>query len=254
MLDTRVIPTLLLKGSGLVKTTKFAKPVYIGDPINAIKIFNSKEVDELILLDITASSEGRSPAFETIREITDECFMPLSYGGGIRTVEDIRSILKAGIEKVVLNTAALADPLLVTRAADEFGRQAIICSVDVKKSLLGRYSVYSASNAKITEKDPVAYACRLEELGAGEIYLTSVDRDGTMSGYDLGLVKSVSAAVRVPVIASGGAGNMDHLVAARDAGASACAAGAMFVFQGPHRAVLITYPSREELETRLATK
>lgn len=251
MLDTRVIPTLLLKGSGLVKTTKFKKPVYIGDPINAIKIFNSKEVDELIVLDITASSEGRPPAFETIREITDECFMPLSYGGGIRTVEHIRAILKAGIEKVVLNTAALSDPLLVTRAADEFGRQAIICSIDVKKSLLGGYSVFSASGAKIVDKDPVAYARRLEDLGAGEIYLTSVDREGTMSGYDLGLVKSVSGAVSVPVIASGGAGSIDDFVAARDAGASAVSAGAMFVFQGPHRAVLITYPGRSELEARL---
>lgn len=251
MLDTRVIPTLLLKGSGLVKTTKFAKPVYIGDPINAIKIFNSKEVDELIILDITASAEGRPPAFDTIREITDECFMPLSYGGGIRTVEHIRAILKAGIEKVVLNTSALTDPSLVTKAADEFGRQAIICSIDVKKSLFGGYSVHSASGAKILEKDPVAYARRLEELGAGEIYLTSVDREGTMSGYDLALVKSVCAAVSVPVIASGGAGSMDDFVAARDAGASAVSAGAMFVFQGPHRAVLITYPAREELETRL---
>lgn len=252
MLDTRVIPTLLLKGSGLVKTTKFAKPVYIGDPINAIKIFNSKEVDELVILDITASAEGRPPAFDTIREITDECFMPLSYGGGIRTVEDIRAILKAGIEKVVLNTAALSDPGLVTKAADEFGRQAIICSIDVKKSLFGGYSVFSASGARITEKDPVAYARRLEELGAGEIYLTSVDREGTMSGYDIGLVKSVCGAVSVPVIASGGAGSMDDFVAARDAGASAVSAGAMFVFQGPHRAVLITYPARDELETRLA--
>lgn len=252
MLDTRVIPTLLLRKSGLVKTTRFSKPVYIGDPINAIKIFNSKEVDELILLDIDASREGHPPAFETIRTITDECFMPLSYGGGIRSMDHIRAILKAGVEKVVLNHAALADPQLVQAAAREFGSQAIICAVDVRKRLLGGYQVSSASGAKITEKDPVAYARRLEELGAGEIYLTAVDRDGTMTGYDLALIRAVSQAVTVPVIASGGAARVEDFVSARDAGASAASAGAMFVFQGPHRAVLITYPSRDELETKLA--
>ncbi len=248
MLITRVIPTLLLKDGGLVKTTKFAKPVYIGDPINAIKIFNTKEVDELVILDISASREGRPPAFDTISNITAECFMPLAYGGGIRSVEDIRSILKQGVEKVVLNHAALVTPKLVRDAADEFGSQAIIVSIDVKKTLFGGYQVFSASGARIREKDPVKWARQLEELGAGEIYLTSVDHEGAMKGYNLDLIETVCAAVSVPVIASGGAGSITDFIEAKKRGASALAAGAMFVFQGPHKAVLITYPSRSEID------
>lgn len=252
MLTTRVIPSLLLKGSGLVKTTGFKNPVYIGDPINAIKIFNAKEVDELVVLDITASKEGRGPAFDTIRDITNECFMPLSYGGGIRTVEDMRNILKAGIEKVIINHAALTNPNLIKQAAAEFGSQAVLVSIDVKKSLWGGPQVYSSSVAKIPEKDPVRWARMVEELGAGEIYLTSVDCEGTMKGYDLKLIEAVSQAVGIPVIASGGAASVeDFQKAKRQGGASAVAAGAMFVFQGPHRAVLITYPSRETLESYL---
>jgi cyclase len=252
MLATRVIPSLLLKGSGLVKTTKFKNPVYIGDPINAIKIFNTKEVDELVLLDITASKDGRGPAFETIRNITNECFMPLSYGGGIRSIDDIRAILKAGIEKIVVNHAAIADPELIKKAASEFGSQAVIVSIDVKKSLWGGYQVYSSSGAKVSEKDPVRWARMAEGLGAGEIYLTAVDNEGTMKGYDLELIQSVSSAVRIPVIASGGAATIeDFRMAKSQGGASAVAAGAMFVFQGPHRAVLITYPPRDALERAL---
>lgn len=251
MLTTRVIPTLLLKQGGLVKTTKFAKPVYIGDPINAIKIFNTKEVDELIILDISASRDGRPPAFETIANITAECFMPLAYGGGIRTVEDIRSILKAGVEKVVLNHAALATPDLVRAAADEFGSQAIIVSIDVKKTLFGGFQVHSTSGARVSEKDPVKWARQVEALGAGEIYLTSVDHEGMMNGYKLDLVETVCAAVSVPVIASGGAGSVEDFRAAKHKGASAVAAGAMFVFQGRHKAVLITYPPRDQLEAAL---
>ncbi|MHB0952139.1 MAG: AglZ/HisF2 family acetamidino modification protein [Allorhizobium sp.] len=252
MLTTRVIPSLLLKGSGLVKTTGFKNPVYIGDPINAIKIFNAKEVDELVVLDITASREGRGPAFDTIRDITNECFMPLSYGGGIRTVEDMRNILKAGIEKVIINHAALTNPDLIKQAAAEFGSQAVLVSIDVKKSRWGGPQVYSSSGAKIPEKDPVRWARMVEELGAGEIYLTSVDCEGTMKGYDLKLIEAVSQAVGIPVIASGGAASVeDFQKAKRQGGASAVAAGAMFVFQGPHRAVLITYPSRETLESYL---
>lgn len=252
MLTTRVIPSLLLKNGGLVKTTSFNKPVYIGDPINAIKIFNSKEVDELILLDITASKERRGPAFDTIKDIVSECFMPLSYGGGIRSVEEMRAVLKAGVEKVVINHAALADPDLVRQAAAEFGSQAVIVSIDVKKSFWGRYEVYSSSGATVPERDPVKWAINVEKLGAGEIYLSSVDREGTMTGYDIALIKRVSSSVGIPVIASGGAAGVDDfLLAKNEGGASAVAAGAAFVFQGPHRAVLITYPSRDVLEARL---
>ena len=251
MRRTRVIPTLLLRGAGLVKTTGFRNPVYVGDPINAIRIFNEKQVDELVLLDITASRAGKGPAFATIENIASECFMPVAYGGGITSVDGIRRILSTGIEKVVLNSAALHQPDLVREAAREFGSQAIAISIDVKRKLFGRYEVYADGGSKATGHDPVAYAKRMQELGAGEILLASIDRDGTMSGYDLDLISRVAAAVGVPVVASGGAGKVADFAEARRAGAAAVAAGAMFVFHGPHRAVLITYPSQAELSAAL---
>ncbi|WJR76366.1 AglZ/HisF2 family acetamidino modification protein [Bradyrhizobium sp. NP1] len=251
MRRTRVIPTLLLRGAGLVKTTGFRNPVYVGDPINAIRIFNEKEVDELVLLDITASRTGKGPAFATIENIASECFMPVAYGGGIGSVEHIRKILGTGIEKVVINSAALRNPELVREAAREFGSQAIAVSIDVKRRLFGRYEVYGDGGSKATGHDPVAYARTMQDLGAGEILLASIDRDGTMTGYDVDLVSRVTAAVGIPVIASGGAGKVADFTAARRAGAAAVAAGAMFVFHGPHRAVLITYPSQAELSAAL---
>jgi cyclase len=232
----------------LVKTTGFRNPVYVGDPINAIRIFNDKEVDELVLLDITASRTGKGPAFSTIENIASECFMPVAYGGGITTVEQIRKILGAGVEKVVVNTAALQDPQLVRDAVREFGSQAIVVSIDVKRKLLGRYEVYSDGGTRATGHDPAVYARQMEELGAGEILLNAIDRDGTMKGYDIELVQKVTSVVNIPVIASGGAGSIaDFGAASKRAGAAAVAAGAMFVFHGPHRAVLITYPSPAEL-------
>ena len=251
MRRTRVIPTLLLRGAGLVKTTGFLKPVYVGDPINAIRIFNEKEVDELVLLDITASSTGKGPAFSTIENIASECFMPVAYGGGINSIEHIRKILGTGIEKVVINSAALRQPELVREAAREFGSQAIAVSIDVKRKLFGRYEVFSDGGSKATGSDPVTYAKKMQELGAGEILLASINRDGTMTGYDLDLVSQVAAAVGIRVIASGGTGKVADFTAARRAGAAAVAAGAMFVFHGPHRAVLITYPSQAELSAAL---
>jgi cyclase len=252
MLKTRVIPTLLLRGAGLVKTTGFRNPVYVGDPINAIRIFNEKEVDELVLLDITASRTGKGPAFSTIENIASECFMPVAYGGGITAVEQIRKILGAGIEKVVVNAAALLNPQLVRDAVREFGSQAIVVSIDVKRKLLGRYEVYGDGGTKSTGHEPAAYARLMEDFGAGEILLTAIDRDGTMKGYDIELVAKVTSAVGIPVIASGGAGTIaDFGVASKRAGAAAVAAGAMFVFHGPHRAVLITYPSHAELSAVL---
>jgi cyclase len=253
MLKTRVIPCLLLRGAGLVKTTRFKDPKYVGDPINAIRIFNDKEVDELLLLDITASRDARTPAFRVVEEVACECFMPLAYGGGIRSVDDARRILKLGVEKVVFNTTAWRDPAVLEAAAREFGAQAVVASIDVRRRLFGRYEVYVEAGTKATGADPVEYAKRLQALGAGEILLTAIDRDGTMEGYDLELVGKVSSAVDIPVIASGGAGSVGHFrTAVRDAGADAVAAGAMFVFHGPHRAVLITYPSRSELEAELS--
>jgi cyclase len=252
MLKTRVIPTLLLRGAGLVKTTAFRNPVYVGDPINAIRIFNDKEVDELVLLDITASRSNKGPAFSTIENIASECFMPVAYGGGISTVDEIRRILSAGIEKVVINTAALANPGLVREAVREFGSQAIVVSIDVKRKWLGRYEVYGDGGSRATGQEPVPYARQMQDLGAGEILLTAIDRDGTMKGYDIELIAKVAAAVGIPVIASGGAGAIaDFGLAAKQGGAAAVAAGAMFVFQGPHRAVLITYPSQAALSAVL---
>jgi imidazole glycerol-phosphate synthase subunit HisF len=253
MLKTRVIPCLLLKGSGLVKTKRFKEPKYVGDPINAIRIFNDKEVDELLLLDITASREDKGPAFDTIRDIASECFMPVAYGGGIRDMDDIRRILKAGIEKVVLNTAAIEKPELVRRAAEEFGSQAVVVSIDVKRKLLGRYEVFARGGSQATGLHPLDHAQKMEQCGAGEIFLTAMDRDGTMEGYDLELVSKVAAGVHVPVIAAGGAGKVEHFGEAVRHGASAVSAGAMFVFHGPHRAVLITYPTPVQLRAVLET-
>lgn len=252
MLKTRVIPCLLLKGSGLVKTQRFKDPKYVGDPINAIRIFNDKEVDELLLLDITASRENKGPAFDTIRDIASECFMPVAYGGGIRSLDDIRRILKAGIEKVVLNTAAIENPALVRQAADEFGSQAVVVSIDARRKLLGRYEVFARGGAKATGLNPVEQAQKMAEAGAGEIFLMAIDRDGTMEGYDLDLIGKVAAKVSVPVIAAGGAGKVEHFTEAVRHGADAVAAGAMFVFHGPHRAVLITYPAAQQLQAALA--
>lgn len=252
MLRTRVIPSLLLRNAGLVKTTRFRDPVYIGDPINTVRIFNEKEVDELTFLDITATVENRKPPFKLLSEIAGECFMPLGYGGGIRSLEDIRDILGLGAEKVIINSHAVEHPDFVRESSDRFGSQSVVVSIDArKKPLFGGYEVHIRGGREGTGLDPVRHAVRMQELGAGEILLTSIDRDGTMSGYDLDLVRAVSGAVDVPVIACGGAGSIAHLAGAVQAGASAVAAGAFFVFQGKHRAVLINVPPREELERHL---
>lgn len=247
MLRYRAIPCLLLKGQGLVKTVKFEDPKYVGDPINAIKLFNDKEVDELTLLDITASSEGRGPSFKVIEEVASECFMPLAYGGGIRSIQDIRTIVALGVEKVVLNTAAIHNPELIAEAAAEIGSQSVVVSIDVGKKLFGGYEVMGNRGRAKTGRDPVAFAQFLAKLGAGEILLNAIHRDGTQIGYDTDLIKLVSGGVSVPVIAVGGAGNLQDLAKAVESGAAAAAAGSLFVFHGRHRAVLISYPSFEEL-------
>jgi cyclase len=248
MIRPRVIPCLLLKNEGLVKTVKFEAPKYLGDPINIVRIFNDKEVDELIFLDITATVENRPPNFEMLGKITSECFMPLGYGGGIRTLDDVKKLLAIGVEKIVLNTSAVENPSLIRAAADYAGSQAVVISMDVKKSLLGKYEVYTRGGKKNTGFDPVRFAVEMEKQGAGELFLNSIDRDGTMQGYDLELVRRVAESVTIPVVACGGAGNIQHLAEAIEAGASAAAAGSMFVFQGPLRGVLISYPAQEELK------
>lgn len=248
MLKTRVIPCLLVQGQRLVKTIAFHNPRYVGDPINAVRIFNEKEVDELVVLDIAATIEQRPPNLRLISEMASECFMPLAYGGGIRSLDDLQSVFSLGVEKVVINSEAAARPAFIRDAAGKFGSQSVIVSIDVKKKWLGGYETRTLSGRQGTGFDPVRFACDMENAGAGEIFLNSIDRDGTMRGYDLDLIRAVSRAVSIPVIACGGAGNLADLAAAVNQGASAVAAGSMFVFHGKHRAVLINYPSRRELE------
>jgi imidazole glycerol-phosphate synthase subunit HisF len=248
MISARVIPCLLLKGSGLVKTTRFANPKYLGDPRNTVRIFNEKEADELMLLDILATPTGRGPQLGLIRDIVSEAFMPVAYGGGISTVEQAQRVLELGVEKVVISTAAFANPDLVARVADVVGSQSVVVCIDVRRKMLGRCSVYTECGRRSIGLDPVDAARQATRLGAGEIVINSIDRDGTMAGYDLELIKAVSDVVDVPVIACGGAGTPVHLSEAiRRGGASAVAAGSMFVFQGRHRAVLISYLDRAVL-------
>jgi cyclase len=248
---SRVIPTLLMDDDGLVKTLKFKNPRYIGDPINAVRIFNNKEVDELVLLDITATAEKRDPKFESIAEIVSEAFMPIGYGGGINNMSQIERLFKIGIEKIILNSVAFQDEKLIKNAADIYGNQSVVVSIDVKKDFFGTYQIYS-NNGKVKQKIELTQALqKFQDLGAGEIMINSIDREGTMSGYDLKLINEVSKSLKVPVVASGGAGNIDHLIEAIDAGASAVAAGSMFVYQGIHRAVLISYVNLDEVQAKL---
>lgn len=252
MLKTRIIPCLLLKGQGLVKTFKFRNPKYVGDPINAVKIFNDKEVDELVLLDIEASVEGRRPPAKLISEIASECFMPLSYGGGLRNLDDLKTIFSLGVEKVILNSYAIENPAFVEKAAEFYGSQSIVVSIDVKKSSSGKYEVFAHGGRRKTNLHLIEHVIEMEKLGAGEIFLNSIDKDGTMEGYDIELIKKVTESVSIPVIACGGASKIEDFVeAVKVGGASAAAAGSMFVFHGKHRAVLITYPSIDSLEKAL---
>ncbi len=249
MFRPRVIPCLLLMNSGLVKTVKFSNPQYIGDPVNAVKIFNEKSVDELILLDITASLEKRKPNISQLSRICNEAFMPLGYGGGITTLEEIKEILSLGFEKVSINSHALVNPDFIGEASAIFGSQSIVVSIDVKRDFWGRYTVVGERGTKSQNLDPVIWAREVEKRGAGELFINSVNRDGTGMGYDYELIKMIAEAVNIPVIACGGAGKIsDFTKAIKECGASAVSAGSLFVFHGKHRAVLITFPSEEELE------
>jgi cyclase len=244
----RIIPCLLLKDGGLVKGVKFKNHKYIGDPLNAVRIFNNKEVDELILLDISATIENRAPDLQFIERVADECYMPFTVGGGINNADQIREIIKAGAEKIVINTAAIEEPGLIKEASSLFGAQSIIVSIDVKKGLFNKRYVYSHCGNEKTKLEPVVWARKAERLGAGEILINSIDNDGLMQGYDLDLIKAVSGSVGIPVIALGGAGRIEHFKDGLVAGASAVAAGSMFVFNGKYKAVLINYPALGEVE------
>lgn len=248
MARIRVIPALLMQKGGLVKSLKFKDHKYVGDPINAVKIFNDKEVDEIVLLDISATQEKRAPDLAKIREIASEAFMPLGYGGGVTKLEEIRELIAAGVEKVILNASAFTNPSLITEGAKYVGSQSIVVSIDVKKNLWGKYKVYTHNGTKNTGLDPETYARQAETAGAGEILLNSIDKDGTFEGYDTALIHEVARAVDIPVVAIGGAATVADMASAVSSGASAVAAGSMFVFQRPHRAVLISYPRQSELK------
>ena len=237
MYRNRVIPCLLIDGTRLVKTVRFSSPTYIGDPLNAVKIFNDKGADELLIIDI-----GQGPLqIDFLRRLAAQSFMPLAYGGRIRSVEDARLVCSLGFEKVCVNGSALVDPSLVTSLSNALGASSVVCGIDVKKDFFGRKKVYHKT-AKVRVSDPVLLAQEYERLGAGEILLQSVDNDGVMKGYDLELISSVSSAVSVPLIALGGAGSLEDISRAVRAGAWASAAGSLFVYFGPRKAVLINYP------------
>lgn len=251
MLRTRVIPVLLVKNNGLVKTIKFDKPKYIGDPINAVKIFNDKEVDEMIVLDIEASKLNKKPNFELIKSIAEECFMPLGYGGGINELEDIQRLFAIGVEKVILNTASFTNLNLITEAAKIFGEQSIVVCIDVSKNFWGKYHPYSHTTKKIVSIDLLAHIQKTIAAGAGEIFINNVDLDGTMSGYDIKLIELLAHKITTPLVICGGAGDLNHLKSGYLAGASALAAGSLFVYHGPHKAVLINYPTQTQLKNTL---
>lgn len=239
----RVVPCLLLQDGGLVKTTRFDRPRYVGDPINAVRIFNDKYVDELVFLDIEASRAGHEPDYDLIQRIAGECFIPLCYGGGIRTLEQARRIVACGVEKISVNSMAIDQPGLLSTLSRELGASSVVAGIDVKRDLLGRARVFHPGRRQATKIDAVEHAKAVVNAGAGEILLNSVDRDGTGTGFDVALIEAVTAAVKVPVTACGGAAGLEDMRVAVRSGASAAAAGSMFVFYGPHRAVLINYPA-----------
>ena len=248
MLRPRVIPCLLVKNRGLVKTVKFADPKYVGDPINAVKIFNEKESDELVVLDIDATSQGREPDYKMIENLAAECRMPLCYGGGVTTVDQFKKIIGLGVEKIAVSSAAISDPDLIARAAGVVGSQSVVVILDVKKRRFSnKYDVYTHNATKATKLEVTALAQKFESLGAGEIVVNSIDRDGGMQGYDLKLIEQVRQVVTVPVTALGGAGSLDHIRELVDRfGIIGAAAGSLFVFKGKYRAVLINYPNQSE--------
>lgn len=246
----RVVPVLLVENGYLVKTKAFKKATYVGDPINAVRIFNEKQVDELFLLDI-AGDRGAID-FEFIEDIVNEAFMPVAVGGRIKSLDDARRLIDLGVEKVTINTASFVDPSLIPEISAQFGAQAVVASIDTQARRAGRHVVIDRSGQK-TKHDVVGWAQELERRGAGEVLLTETSREGQGRGYDLDLIRSVASAVSIPVVVNGGAGNLSDFAAAIEAGAAAVAAGTMFTFHGPNRAVLITYPSDEELNATFGT-
>lgn len=250
MLRPRIIPCLLVQNKGLVKTVKFTDPKYVGDPTNAVKIFNEKEVDELIIIDIDATSQNREPDYVMIKDAATECRMPLCYGGGIKTVEQANRIISLGVEKVSLSSAAIENPSLISDIAEQIGNQSVVAVLDVKKKRWsGKYELRTHNATKATGKDPIEFAKRMEDHGVGEIVVNSIDDDGVMEGYDLELAQKIRDVVSVPLTILGGAGSLDHIKALVDKfGIIGASAGSLFVFKGVYRAVLISYPAPAEKE------
>lgn len=249
MLRVRVIPCLLVRQGALVKTVKFENGEYIGDPINAVRIFNDYEVDELVFLDIDASKKGTDPDMTLISEIASECFMPVTYGGGVRTIEQMNQIYSIGIEKIAINSSAVDEPGIINQAAKRFGSQSLVVSIDVKKGMLKKKKVYQHRTGKLLGLNIVDWAKEAESRGAGELLINSVDRDGTWEGYDEEFISSITSAVNIPVVALGGAGILEDMKkAVKECNASGVAAGSMFVFQKKGLGVLINYPSRKTKE------
>lgn len=238
---------LLIDSRQLIKTRKFSSPRYVGDPINTIKIFNDKEVDEIIVLDIGASKAQKEPDYDYLEKLASQCFMPLSYGGGIHTAEQAYKLLNSGIEKIILNKAAVEAPHLIAEIATKVGSQSVVVSIDVKENWFGHQRVCTLGGRQATTYVPAEWAQKVVALGAGEIFLNSIDRDGTRRGYDLDLIKAVATSVSVPLVVCGGANSLLDFRQAVNSGATAVAAGSLFVFKGPLDAVLITFPSQSEL-------
>ena len=248
MLSTRVIPVLLLHKQGLVKTIKFKDPGYIGDPLNSIRIFNEKEVDELIFLDIDKSKENKEPNYDLIASFASECFMPVCYGGGIRTIDQMKKIFSIGVEKIALNTIALSDEYLVREAVKTFGSQSIVVSIDIKKNIFGKYKIYNHRLKKTIKKNIHEFIQLLHNIRVGEILINNVDLDGMRTGYNIDLMKMITEQTDIPVIACGGAGSLEDFKEVKQkTGVSAVAAGSFFVYHGKHKAVLISYPKYEKL-------
>lgn len=249
MLRTRIIPILLLRNESLVKTVRFGNFTYVGDPANTVRIFNELEVDELMFLDITASRENRGQNLKVLTEIAEECFMPLGYGGGICSLDQAKAVFDIGFEKVAINTQAAENPTLISEIAARYGSQAVIASIDVKHGLFGGQTVRTLGGMRNTRRDPVTWAVEVEKMGAGEILLTSIDREGTWEGFDMELVKRVTDAVSIPVIAHGGAGTIADIGdVLKKGGASAIGLGSMVVYQKKGMGVLVHFPEIEELE------
>lgn len=250
MLRPRIAPCLLVKGSGLVKTVNFGSPKYVGDPINAVRIFNEKEVDELIVLDIEASATNREPQYGLIKNLAAECRMPLCYGGGVKTVEQFQTLVALGVEKVAISSAAIANPDLVAEAAAKVGSQSVVVVMDVKRAASGGWTLCSHNGTRATRHSPVEFSRRMQHLGAGELVVNNIDRDGAMKGYDLELASEVREATSLPLTMIGGAGSLADIQELIGAfGIVGAAAGSLFVFKGMYRAVLINYPSRAEKDT-----